>query len=90
MTKTTTLVLAILFGAVALLLLLSPFWGCMVPFLICATVFGLVAWRKYQRDARIVAQAHLERITAAREMYVPPMTSKGSHGRLYVPPPLDN
>lgn len=88
MSKTKSLGCAILFGAIALVCLFGQAYGCIFPFLIVGAVFAMIAWYKYQRDRNIATKAHQEQMTSSREMELPPMTSKGSNGRLFVPPSL--
>lgn len=88
MNKTKSIGCAVLFGALTLICLFGQVYGCMLPFLIIAAIFSLIAWRKHKRDMRIIVEAHQEQIAPRHEMELPPMTSKGSNGRLFVPPPL--
>lgn len=88
MTKTKAIGFAVFFGALVIVCLPMQLYGCMLPFLIAATIFSLIAWRKHKRDMHIVVEAYQEQIASSHEMELPPMTSKGSNGRLFVPPPL--
>lgn len=88
MTKTKSLGCAVLFGAIALICLFGQAYGCIFPFLIAGAVFAMIAWRKHKRDRDIIAEAYQKQVTTSQQMVLPPMTTKGSNGRLFVPPPL--
>ena len=89
MTKTKAIAWAVFFGVLVVICLPSQLYACAWPFLIATLVFGLIAWRKHKRDLEIIAgAAYQEERASHREAYAPPMTSKGSNGRLFVPPPL--
>lgn len=87
MTKTKAIGWAVLFGALTIICLPSQTYACAFPFLIAALAFGLIAYKKHQRDTNIIAEADRQQATASRQLPVPAMTSKGSN-RLFVPPPL--
>lgn len=87
MTKTKAIGWAVFFGVLIIICLMTQLYGCVLPFLIAGLVFTLIAWFKHRRDMQIIAEAYQEE--GHREVsVVPPMTSKGSNGRLFVPPPL--
>jgi uncharacterized membrane protein len=89
MTKTKAIGWAVFFGVLIIVCLTTQLYGCILPFLITALVFALIACFKHKRDLRIITETYQEERAARREVsVVPPMTSKGSNGRLFVPPPL--
>lgn len=88
MTKTKATIWTIVFGVLVIICLSTQLYGCILPFLIAGLVFGLIAYSKHKRDRNIIAKAYQEQLASSREMELPPMTSKGSNGHLFVPPPL--
>lgn len=88
MSKGKALALAITALLIGCLFLPAQIYGCFLPFLIIALFYGSVAWYKHHRDVRIIEQAEVEQLAVSAQMVLPPMTSKGSNGRLFVPPPL--
>ncbi len=85
MSKGKALGLTILCGVFCVIFLFTPLYGCVFPFLIVGLVFGLIAYRKHQRDTNIITEAYQQQATTSRQLPEPAMTSKGST-RLFVPP----
>lgn len=69
MSKGKSLGLTILCGVFSVIFLFTPLlYGCVFPFLIVGLVFGLIAYKKYQRDTNIISEA-----------YQPPTTADSYH-----------
>lgn len=75
---------------VALMLICLPpsAYGCMIPFAGAGLLYGFIAWYKHRQELSAPVLPRHEAKKAASQVVLPPMTSKGCNGRLFLPPGL--
>jgi hypothetical protein len=80
--------LAIFCGVCFVLSIIWSLHFCQGTFLIVGVTFGLIAYNKYRRDAKIIAESHRAEIMASRQPQLPPAITSPGSSRMFVPPPL--